>query len=95
MAYDSIIRSVVRSTRGKQVMFDVWNEPDPHFDKPTDKGAFWGGTEEQFFETYARTAKIIREELGPDAMIVGPSGALHDPRRSGTWLYRVERIRRL
>ena len=76
-------------------MFDVWNEPDPHFDKPTDKGAFWGGTEEQFFETYARTAKIIREELGPDAMIVGPSGALHDPRRSGTWLYRVERIRRL
>jgi hypothetical protein len=45
--------------------WDIWNEPNFEI--------FWDGTREQFFETFAIAERIMREELGADARIVGPS----------------------
>lgn len=64
----SFVRDVARRAVGQplgQVVFDVWNEPDLAY--------FWQGTREQFFETYRIAEQVIRSELGPEAMVVGPS----------------------
>ncbi len=45
--------------------WDIWNET--YFE------IFWDGTREQFFETFAIAERILREELGADARIIGPS----------------------
>ena len=49
----------------------MWNEPDNSF--------FWTGTQAQLFELYRRTYRILRQDLGRDALIGGPSlAALYD-----------------
>lgn len=50
--------------------WEVWNEPTVPF--------FWAGSIEQFFETYARTYRILRKQLGPDAPIAGPGFHFYD-----------------
>jgi xylan 1,4-beta-xylosidase len=63
--WEDHVRSTARSHPDKDIVWDVWNEPDiPDF---------WQGTREQFFETYRRAYVILREELGPDVLISGPS----------------------
>ena len=65
-AWEAFIRQLAQQNKGKKIIWDVWNEPDL-------KNPFWNGTREQFFETYKRAYKILREELGPTAVIGGPS----------------------
>jgi hypothetical protein len=50
------------------MVWEVWNEPDPFFNKD-----FWDGSEQQFFDTYLLAYKTLRAELGPSALIAGPS----------------------
>lgn len=67
-AYEDFVTQLARANASRQItMWDVWNEAD----RPS--LGFWGGTLEQFFETYRRTYQILRRELGPDVLIGGPS----------------------
>ncbi len=65
-AWEAFIRQLAQQNKGKKIIWDIWNEPDL-------KNPFWKGSREQFFETYKRAYKILREELGPSAAIGGPS----------------------
>ncbi|MEZ2226048.1 beta-xylosidase [Microcoleus sp.] len=65
-AWEAFIRQLAQQNKGKKIIWDVWNEPDL-------RNPFWNGSREQFFETYKRAYKILRQELGPSAMIGGPS----------------------
>ncbi len=71
--FDSLIRSTARLLGGQIDVWEIWNEPDPTFNTK-----FWDGTEQQFFETYLRAYNILRAELGPDALIAGPSITHYD-----------------
>ncbi|MGI8494933.1 MAG: GH39 family glycosyl hydrolase, partial [Pyrinomonadaceae bacterium] len=65
--YENFVRKLARENKSKDVIWDIWNEPeDP-------KLPFWKGTFDEFCETYRRAYKVLREELGADAMIGGPS----------------------
>jgi hypothetical protein len=59
------VRGVARAYRGRPLVWDVWNEPDQPY--------FWNGTEAQFHETYRVAYEVIRQELGAQAVIAGPS----------------------
>jgi xylan 1,4-beta-xylosidase len=59
------VRDVARANRGRSLVWDVWNEPDQPY--------FWNGTEAQFHETYRVAYEVIRQELGAEAVIAGPS----------------------
>ena len=60
------VRQFAQRYKGRGVFYwDIWNEPDFEI--------FWNGTREQFFETFAVAEHVLREELGADARIVGPS----------------------
>jgi xylan 1,4-beta-xylosidase len=66
-AYEAYLTELVDSliAAGLDGVWEVWNEPDfPDF---------WRGTREQFFELYLRAYTILRQRLGPDAEIAGPS----------------------
>ncbi len=65
-AWEAFIRQLAQQNKGKKIIWDIWNEPDL-------KNPFWKGSREQFFETYKRAYKILREELGPSVTIGGPS----------------------
>ncbi len=65
-AWEAFVRQLAQQNKGKKIIWDIWNEPDL-------KNPFWNGSREQFFETYKRAYKILRQELGPSAMIGGPS----------------------
>ncbi|MEG3847882.1 beta-xylosidase [Microcoleus sp. herbarium19] len=65
-AWEAFIRQLAQQNKGKKIIWDIWNEPDL-------KNPFWKGSRAQFFETYKRAYKILREELGPSATIGGPS----------------------
>lgn len=69
--WEEHVRATAQQYRGKNITWDVWNEPDI-------KDPFWRGSRKQFFETYKRAYTAIRQELGPDAMIGGPSIAKYD-----------------
>ncbi len=47
--------------------FEVWNEPNL-------KGAFWTGTQQQYFDFYAATARAIKS-VSPDYRVGGPATA--------------------
>ncbi|WP_449419514.1 GH39 family glycosyl hydrolase [Phormidium nigroviride] len=69
-AWEAFVRQLAQQNKGKKILWDVWNEPD--WANP-----FWAGTREQFFETYKRAYQILRQELGPEAIIGGPSIAIY------------------
>ncbi len=48
-----------------KISIDFWNEPN------TEQS--WKGTHAELFETYCRTYRILREQLGPKVKIGGPS----------------------
>ncbi len=63
--FENRLRFVLRSLASKPTIIDVWNEPD--------HPRFWHGTQSQFFETYLRAYRIVREVLGPHVLVGGPS----------------------
>jgi xylan 1,4-beta-xylosidase len=63
--YQTKVAQAVTDTKGKNVMFDVWNEPDSPL--------FWSGTQAQFFEAYLRAYNVLRNLVGPNVLIGGPS----------------------
>ena len=69
-AWEAHVRAAARQARNTGVIFDIWNEPDDV--------SFWNGTREQFFETYLVAYRALRDELGPDLMVGGPSLARYD-----------------
>lgn len=70
--YENFVRKIARENKSKDVIWDIWNEPeDP-------KLPFWRGTFDEFCETYRRSYKVLREELGADAVIGGPSFSRYD-----------------
>lgn len=65
--WERFVRGVARYARdkGRSGVWDVWNEPDG--------GHFWQGTREQFYETWRIAENVLRQELGPDVLVSGPS----------------------
>jgi hypothetical protein len=63
--WDSHVVQLADQNKGRNIMWDVWNEPNVP--------ASWAGTQEQLFETYLHTYNDLRQELGPDALVGGPS----------------------
>ncbi len=70
--WEAHVRQLANEYRGQPVYWDIWNEPDT---QKWNETTFWNGSPQQFFETYKRAYTILREELGPDAIIGGPSYA--------------------
>jgi hypothetical protein len=70
-AWETFVRRTARAHRGKPVMWDVWNEPNAK--------EFWVGGRRRFIRTYAVAARALRDELGPRAMIGGPSISRYSP----------------
>jgi xylan 1,4-beta-xylosidase len=66
-AWERFVRAAARTSRRAdgEVLWDVWNEPNESW--------FWRGTPEQLYETYRIAENVLRQELGPDAMVGGPS----------------------
>jgi xylan 1,4-beta-xylosidase len=65
-AWERFVRKTARaSRRGNDVLWDVWNEPN--------EGHFWQGTPEQLYETYRIAENVLRQEIGPDVLVGGPS----------------------
>src|SRR5262249_55438569 len=71
-AWQEHVRRVARDAKAKNLkgVWEIWNEPDSKL--------FWQGTREQYCETFVRAAKILREELGNDLEVSGPSLAQYD-----------------
>ncbi|MGL5082501.1 MAG: GH39 family glycosyl hydrolase [Microcoleaceae cyanobacterium] len=69
--WEAHVRLVAQQNKDKQLIWDVWNEPDI-------KDPFWKGSRYQLFETYKRAYQVLRQELGPNALIGGPSIAKYD-----------------
>jgi hypothetical protein len=63
--WEDYVGQMAQAAQGRDVIWDVWNEPNA--------SVFWQGTPEQFFETYQRAYRVLRDNLGPDAWISGPS----------------------
>lgn len=64
-AWAAFVRRLAREHPDDRLIWDVWNEPDQPY--------FWNGTQEQFHRTYRTAYVVLREELGPRAIISGPS----------------------
>jgi xylan 1,4-beta-xylosidase len=70
--FENFVRQLARANKSKDLIWDVWNEPEDA------RLPYWKGTFEQFCETYRRAYRVLREELGPDVMIGGPSFSRYD-----------------
>lgn len=57
-------RVTTYQSKGYQLQWDIWNEPDLH--------QFWKCDPERYPETFSRAFRIIKE-MDPDAVVVGPS----------------------
>lgn len=73
--WEDHVRSMANAYRGLPVFFDIWNEPDV---ADWNQTVFWNGTAEQHYETYKRAYQVLRQELGDDVQIGGPSLANYD-----------------
>jgi hypothetical protein len=69
--FEQWLRTLARANRQLPVVWEVWNEWDQGL-------PWWGGTEEQLFETYALAERVLREEVGEGAEVAGPSYNLFD-----------------
>lgn len=67
--WEKYVRRLARENQNQSIIWDIWNEPNIKY---------WQGTREQFFETYGRAHKVIREVLGSKAVIAGPSITHYD-----------------
>jgi hypothetical protein len=64
-AWAAYVRGLARANRGHRLVWDIWNEPDLPY--------YWNGTMAQFHATYRVAYETLRAELGPRAVIGGPS----------------------
>jgi hypothetical protein len=64
-AWERFVRRTARGARRGDVLWDIWNEPNDSW--------FWQGTREQLYETYRIAENVLRQELGPDVVVGGPS----------------------
>jgi hypothetical protein len=71
VAYEAQLTETARRLAGRDVQWDVWNEPNWH--------VFWTSGDAAFFELYRRAYRILRREAGPSALIGGPSISHFDP----------------
>jgi len=71
-AWEGFVRDTARAYRSRPVTWDIWNEPN-------DPG-FWRGGQRRFLEVYSRANRVLREELGPEIVIGGPSISRYAPR---------------
>lgn len=71
-SWEAFVRRAARDHTDDRLSWDIWNEPDG----PT----FWSGGRERFFETYAVANRVLREELGKEVEIVGPSVSRWSPK---------------
>ncbi len=71
--WEEHVRQIAQQNKDKVIIWDIWNEPDL-------RDPFWKGSREQFFETYKRAYQVLRQELGPNAIIGGPSITNYDQR---------------
>jgi xylan 1,4-beta-xylosidase len=63
--YEQWLRDFARRSRGAAAFWEVWNEPDV--------ATSWEGSLGQGFEVYLRAERVLRAELGPEALVAGPS----------------------
>ena len=70
-AWDAFVRRIAEQSRGKEIYWDIWNEPDTL--------GSWRGTRDAFFATWIRAAMILKETLGPDTKVGGPSASSFQP----------------
>jgi hypothetical protein len=69
--WGAMVRTAARAGAGKaMVRCDVWNE--------SNWPKFFVGSQQQFFAVYLRAYAVLRQELGPAAIIGGPSLATFD-----------------
>jgi xylan 1,4-beta-xylosidase len=59
------VSALARLLRGEPIVWEVWNEPNVP--------GFWDGGRARFFRLYALSEKILRAEIGPSAVVGGPS----------------------
>ena len=64
-AWADFVRRLADAHRGDRLVWDIWNEPDQPY--------FWNGTREQYYVTYRVAYEVLRRQLGPGAVITGPS----------------------
>ncbi|WP_417840782.1 hypothetical protein [Terasakiella sp.] len=68
--WEELVRKWARQLKGKVDFWEPWNEPDIDH--------FWPYDEENYFKIWKAAYKVLRAELGSDALIVGPSLAKFD-----------------
>jgi len=73
--WENYVSQLATQYQNTPVYWDIWNEPDT---VSWNTAQFWNGTPAQFYETYRRAYNILRQKLGPNAMIGGPSYANYD-----------------
>jgi hypothetical protein len=78
VSYENEVRNLA-NTYGNSVIYDIWNEPDMPFFWPWWSGLDMTPPDEQvlgeFLESFKRAHNVIRDELGEEAVIAGPSFA--------------------
>jgi hypothetical protein len=55
-AWQRFVDELARTYRGRQIIWDIWNEPDHPY--------FWNGTREQYFTVYRLAYAAIRRAAG-------------------------------
>jgi hypothetical protein len=73
-AFEKWLHLLVRANRRLPLTWEVWNEWDTGL-------PWWGGSEAQLFDTYAIAERLVRQEVGPNADVAGPSFARFDTLR--------------
>ncbi len=63
--WERTVRAAARTMTGLSVEWDVWNEPD--------NPAFFTGTQDEYFRLYDVADRVLRQEVGPDVVVGGPS----------------------
>jgi xylan 1,4-beta-xylosidase len=70
-AWETFVRRIAELSRGKEIYWDIWNEPDT--------SGSWRGTRDAFFATWVRAALVLKQTLGPHTRIGGPSISSFQP----------------
>jgi xylan 1,4-beta-xylosidase len=70
-AWEALVRRIAELTRGREIYWDIWNEPDML--------GSWLGSREAFFATWISAARILKQTLGPDTKVGGPSTSSFQP----------------
>ena len=69
-AYKANIDSLCTLSMGSPMIYDIWNEPD--------LADYWAGTQAQFFSVFKLAHDRIRQKLGYNVKISGPSLSNYD-----------------